>query len=310
MGVLCCCCSCCLDNLLSKTLEILLIIFHSIDISFLICCFVVISWSKISYINPIIFSLILIINVLCLIFVVFIRIWRRKNIIQTIKKKKGIIFSTISIVILIICLTISVIEEFILSNGFSNADYPCRNKINEKDDKNYNQYIFKITLNNISTVDNKILRNLKDVDCTDHGKYYYANEIRNEEYIISYFTFSFLQISLFLGIIIWIILKKRIVLGIDKPVTMEKKQNVIYDQYGRQVIVVNPGDIVIMGNQEVSGISMQSPSNNMRSLRQSQSINSQINSPNINSQEYRLQEKIPTPLKGSIKTNNINNINK
>jgi hypothetical protein len=115
-----------------------------------------------------------------------------------------------------------------------------------------------------------------------------------------------LQISLFLGIIIWIILKKRIVLGIDKPVTMEKKQNVIYDQYGRQVIVVNPGDVVIMGNQEVSGISMQSPSNNMRSLRQSQSINSQINSPNINSQEYRLQEKIPTPLKGSIKTNNTN----
>ena len=308
MGIFCCCCSCCLDNLSSKTLEILLIAFHSIGVSFLICSLVIISWSKISYINLILVLLILLINVLCLIFIVFIRIWRKKKTIQTIKKKKGIIFSKISIIILIICFIISVIEEFILSYAFSDVDYPCRNKKTEKNDKNYGQFIFKISLsNNISTVDDKILRNLKDVDCTEHGKYYYTHEIKNEEYIISYFTFSFLQISLFLGIIIWIILKKRIILGIDKPPSMEKKQNVIYDQYGREVVIVNPGDVVIMGNPEVSGISMQSPSNNMRSLRQSQSINSQINPPNINSQEYRLQEKIATPLQGSVKSNNINN---
>ena len=307
-GIFCCCCSCCLDNLLSKTLEILLISFHSIGILFLICSLVVISWSKISYINLIFFILILIINVICLVFIVFIRIWRQKKTIQTIKKKMGIIFSKISIVILIICLVISVIEEFILSYAFSDADYPCKNKKTEKNDKNYDQFIFKITLNNNnSLVDNKILRNLKDVDCTDHGKYYYTNEITNEEYIMSYLTFSFLQISLFLGILIWIILKKRIFLGIDKPPSVEKKQKVIYDQFGREVIVVNPGDVVVLGNPEVSGISMQSPSNNMRSLRQSQSINSQINPPSINSQEYRLQEKIETPLKGSVKNNNIKN---
>jgi hypothetical protein len=219
-------------------------------------------------------------------------IWRRKKTIQTIKKKKGIIFSKISIVILIICLIISIIEEFILSNAFSKVDYPCKNKKEEKDDKNYNQFIFKITSNNISTI-----RKLKDVDCSEHGKYYYTNEIKNEEYILSYLTFSFLQISLFLSILIWIILKKRIVLGIDKPPSMEKKQNIVYDQFGREVVIVNPGDVVVLGNPEVSGISMQSPSNNMRSLRQSQSINSQINPPNTNSQEYRLQEKIAIPFK-------------
>jgi len=297
-GIVCCCCGCCLNDLLSKTLEILLIVFYSIDIALIIGCLMIISWSKISYINLVIFILILLINVLCLVFIALIRIWRIKKTIQTTNKKKGILFSNISIVILIICLVISVIEEFLLSNGLSNADYPCKNKKTEKNNNNYNQYIFKISFNN------KILRNLKDVDCTEHGKYYYANEINTEEYVISYFTFSFLQIILFLSILIWIILKKRIFLGIDRPVSIEKNQRKIYDQYGREVIVVNPGDVVIMGNPEVSGISMQSPSNNMRSLRQSQSINSQINSPGINSQEYRLQEKIATPLKGNINNNN------
>lgn len=297
-GIVCCCCGCCLNDLLSKTLEILLIVSYSIDIALIIGCLMIISWSKISYINLVIFILILLINVLCLVFIALIRIWRIKKTIQTTNKKKGILFSNISIVILIICLVISVIEEFLLSNGLSNADYPCKNKKTEKNNNNYNQYIFKISFNN------KILRNLKDVDCTEHGKYYYANEINTEEYVISYFTFSFLQIILFLSILIWIILKKRIFLGIDRPVSIEKNQRKIYDQYGREVIVVNPGDVVIMGNPEVSGISMQSPSNNMRSLRQSQSINSQINSPGINSQEYRLQEKIATPLKGNINNNN------
>ena len=299
-GIVCCCCGCCLNDLLSKTLEILLIVFYSIDIAFIIACLMIISWSKISYINLVIFILILLINVLCLVFIALIRIWRIKKTIQTTNKKKGILFSNISLIILIICLAISVIEEFLLSNGLSNADYPCKNKKTEKNNNNYNQYIFKISFNN------KILRNLKDVDCTEHGKYYYANEINTEEYVISYFTFSILQIILFLSILIWIILKKRIFLGIDRPVSVsiEKNQRKIYDQYGREVIVVNPGDVVIMGNPEVSGISMQSPSNNMRSLRQSQSINSQINSPGINSQEYRFQEKIATPLKGNINNNN------
>ena len=232
MGIVCCCCGCCLKDISSKTLEILLIIFHSISVIFLISCLIIISWSKISYINLIIFVLMLIINVLCLTFITLINIWRKKKIIQTTKKKIGIIFSTIGFIILIICLVITVIEEFLISYGFSNADYPCKNKKIEKNDMNYNnQFIFKKAFYNINTIDNKIIRKLKDFDCTEHGKYYYAQEINTEEYFFSYFTFSYLQISLFLGIIIWRILKKRIDLGLDKPVSIAKTQKIRFNLY-------------------------------------------------------------------------------
>ena len=64
---------------------------------------------------------------------------------------------------------------------------------------------------------------------------------------MAYFTLSYFEIASILEIIIWSILRRRIQQKLDGPpaVAVPVSPQMV-DPYGRQVVVVQPGDIVMM----------------------------------------------------------------
>ena len=214
------CLYCCFKNIATRKFEISLIVFNSISTVFLILCFGIFSWSKIPKVNLVFFILMLLINLCCLTFAILLRYWRAKEVIKTTRKKNGVTISMIGFIFSIIFFIICIIEEYCLIIGFRMVDYPC----GSNGSRDYNRYY-----------------------C--YGWEFYTHEIKDSEYIMAYLTFSYLEIALILGIGIWYFLKVRIVQGLDGPAPIQPVQGVMYDQYGRQVVVVQPGDVVMMGGQ-------------------------------------------------------------
>ena len=278
MGILCCCC--CFNNLPSKKLELIMIIFNCFSILFILCSLIIIKWSKISYANLVIFLLMLIIIIISLIIIIFLRLWRTKNIIKTSKKSIAKILSTTCALLTVLCFIICGSEVFLISIQFSYANYPCQD--NEDNNSLINEKKRK-------------LNDSDEIDCSKLERYYYTGVITLVEYLISYFTLSYLLIVLFLGLIICMLLKKRIILRIDGPVPLgpiiPTTQHLRYNQYGRQVIVVQPGDVFVLGNNKNQG---NNSTGYQYNIEQSQSQNippQNNNSPFPESQENRLQVK-------------------
>ena len=314
MGILYCCCCCCLNTLFTKTLEIISIIFHSTQFLFVLICLIGIKWSLIPTINLVLFILMLILISIILFFIILLRYWRAKGTIKTTRKRLGISCSTVAFSLIIFCLTICIVEEFVLSYGFYTTNYPCINyQYNNNQNNNYNYrgggyyyYYYKTKNNN-----NENKRNLntdKDTDieslCADKEKYYYAGIISDAEYMLAYTTFTILEFTLILGIWIWFILRRRIVQGLDRPspISRGQEQRGAYDPYGRQVVVVQPGDVVVMDGQRHVAMPigqynqclepyMQNNNNNViNNLPQSQ-VNVNQNSLQIPGSNENIQEK-------------------
>jgi hypothetical protein len=53
--------------------------------------------------------------------------------------------------------------------------------------------------------------------------------------------------------ILWIALKRRIEYGLDRPRPVITPVNQFGNQYGRDVVVIQPGDVVYMGGQQYAG---------------------------------------------------------
>ena len=112
------CCFCCFTKLNTKTLEIILIVFHSIATLFLFCSFFIFKWQsfegKFLAINLILFILIELISIACLVFSILLLIWRAKNKIK-IKKIKdiAITISVIGFTFAILLIALTIIEEFV-----------------------------------------------------------------------------------------------------------------------------------------------------------------------------------------------------
>lgn len=66
---------------------------------------------------------------------------------------------------------------------------------------------------------------------------------------LAYYTFSYLEISLILNMIIWTILKPRIINGLDEPIPVEITPNHMYSPYGRAVIVIQQPGMAMNQNQ-------------------------------------------------------------
>ena len=310
MGILYCCCCCCFNNLYTRTLEIISIIFHSIQTIFLLICFIVIKWSIIPVINLAMFILMMMIILTNLTFIIMLRYWRAKGIIKTTKRNLGINIATIGFALIIICLIICIIEDFLISYGFYTANYPCINYKynNDQNNNDYyyngNIYYYKTRNSNRENIRNLSTDSDNDEFCADKETYYYAGVISDEEYILSYFTLSYLEISSVLGIWIWFLLRRRIIQGLDRPSISSTGQVLpaMYHQYGRQVVVVQPGDIVVMEGQQHVAVPVgqnnqyidpyfpykNDNNNQINNLPQTQ--NNQINNQPPGSQEY-MQEK-------------------
>lgn len=301
MGILYCCLCCCFNNLTSKSLEIVELVFQSISLFLLFLSLIIIKWSKISVANILLFLLMLLITLLIIVFTSFIRYWRANNLIKTTKKLRGICFASTCFGLIITCFIICTIEVFVISYGFYNADYPCSKYLDNY--KYSNSYYNKKELNNTTrTQNNRKLFNKED--CYQLESNYYANAISRAEYLIAYLTFTYLEFSFILGVWIWYILRKRIVQELDGPMPTHVQPAI--DPYGRQVVVVQPGDIVYMDGRPNVVAPVQNPNNyqyyygnnqynnyqHNNNVAPSQNISDQINNNRIpNSQEYNLQQK-------------------
>ena len=268
MGLICC--ACCFGTALSRSLEIILIIFHSIGSFSILLCLIIIKWSKISQANLALFIIMLLLSLTNLIIIILLRLWRSKNVIKTIRKRAGVILSTIAFILTIILLILTMIEEYILTYGFRRANYPCyyNNSSGRTNNYYYSPYRYLKQKFNITMIKYENKRQLDDTDiaCAILGRNYYTGVITVGQYLISYFTFSFLEVSLILGIWIWYILRIRIIQGSDGP--LSNITNILpiqrgnVDQYGRQVVVIREGDVVYMDGQRHVAVSAQNQYNN------------------------------------------------
>ena len=272
MGICCysICCAICFNKSLSKTLEINLIVYNSIAVFLILLSLIIIEWKEISAANIVFFILMFLMSICCLIFSIFIRLWRSRDLIKTSKKDTGYRLAMAGFTLTIINFVVTLVELIVLSIGFRNANYPC---YTEDYDSSYDYPLYR--------------RLSRNVDCSKEYRNYYTGVITTGQYLIAYFTFSYLEISLILDMIIWSILKNRIRLELDgpaqvtvAPVPAPSPQMV--DPYGRAVIVVQPGDVVMMGGNQ---------------YQYNPYVQNQPNTPPPNpqypsSQDYPIQEKI------------------
>jgi len=234
MGICCysICGAMCFNQALTKTLEITLIVLNSISCFLLLLSLIIIKWKEVSSANLVFFILMFLISIAYLIFSIFIRLWRANNLIKDQKLKTATSLSIAGLTLVVINFVLCLIEEILLLVGFYRVDYPCyRNEYSER------TFYRRISSN---------------VDCT--GKYsdYYTGIITSGQYFIAYVTFTYLEIALILSMIIWTKLKTRIRLKLDGPqvqVAISPAPQ-MYDPYGRAVVVVQPGDVVMVGGNQ------------------------------------------------------------
>ena len=234
MGICCCtfCGAMCFNQALSKTLEIILIVLNSISCFLLLLSLIIIKWKEVSSANLVFFILMFLISISYLIFSIFIRKWRSNNLIKDQKLKTATSLTIAGLTLVVINFILCLIEEIVLLIGFYRADYPCYSY----------EYHKSIVYRRISS----------KVDCS--GKYsdYYTGIITTGQYFIAYVTFTYLEIALILSMIIWTILKTRIRLKLDGPqaqIAISPSPQ-MYDPYGRAVVVVQPGDVVMVGGNQ------------------------------------------------------------
>ncbi len=237
MGICCIsiCGAICFNSALSRTLEITLIVLDSIAFVLYFLCLVIIKWKELSKINVVFFVFMFLMVVACLVFSILIRLWRSKNLIKTLKKNVGGNLALSGFIIVIVHFVLCLIEEIVFTIGVLDANHPCLD-LNKYPD--YNPYIYR--------------RRLKTkVDCSGKNSDYYEYVISYGEFVLAYFTFSYMEIALILDMIIWNILRNRIKLELDGPPQPPVIQpNPMMDPYGRAVVVVQPGDVVMMGGNQ------------------------------------------------------------
>ena len=298
MGIICCC-ACCCQFLSSKALEINLIVMSSILSIFLFICLVAIKWRNLSSANVVFFVFMLLISLGIIVISCFLRYWRAKNLIKSSKKANGVKLAITGFALIIIYLIICFIEEIIFTYNYLKVNYPCINKGN---DNTYNSlsYYYKKNINTtrFNNPDIRILDEEIETDilCKTKSSSYYVPIIKDSEIVLAYFTFSILEIYLVFGMFIWWILIQRIKKGLDGPV-QEGVTGVggreMYNQYGRQVVVVQPGDIVFMDGQRNIAVPADqynnqyyNPNNNQYNIPNSNNFNipnrNQYNIPNSN----------------------------
>ena len=210
MGILLC--GCCFSNLTAKTNEILLIIADIISLFLLSLCFFIINWKEISIINLSLFILMLVLVIVCLILTFFLRCWRSSGVIKTVKREKGITIANADFALTIINLITCVIEEIVIMVSFNKRIIEC----DDDDDEDY----------------------INSIACSKE------NIKVKKEYYIAYLTLSYMELILILSICILSILKRRIINKVDDDIRVISP----IGHFGREVVVVSPGQVIGMQN--------------------------------------------------------------
>ena len=279
---------------------------------FLFLCLVIIKWKNISSANIIFFIFMFLISLPNIVISSFLRYWRSKSVIKTTKKSQGVKLAKIGFSLIIIYFIICIIEEVIFVYSYIKTNYPCINNENDKSYRSnyYSPYYYKKNINStrLNNRDIRILDDESDI-CKYQPSNYYIEIIKSNEIFIALFTFSFSEIYLIFGMVIFWLLIKRIKEGLDGPAQQAVVasgaeglgERAMYDQYGRQVVVVQPGDVVVMDGQRNVAV----PANqynqyyNPNSNQNINQYNNQYNIPNNN--QYKNQ------INNQYNNNEINN---
>lgn len=224
--MLCCCCCCfgfggsdeCSQKIPPKIFQIIFIIINICVIIFLIATLSIISWGKFSKINITFFLFIFFIVLAGLVLGIIVYIFTDNNKIEKITTNTFSLIMKVGLILTIICLILSIIEEIILSVGFSKAqdEYPCDN-VNSTTSVSVEVhagiFIFKQNGNNLmknSTIstfpkskkfDKRLLNNKTLLEC-------YMSFLTPAVYGMAYFTFTLIEIMSIIGICFWINNKK------------------------------------------------------------------------------------------------------
>lgn len=218
MGIFCCCLGSCFGTGSSKSIEVLLIVVHSISFALLILCLIIMKWEEIYKSNLIFFILMLLLSTVCLIFSILLRVWRYKNVIKTDKRNIGTTLCTTSLVLVIIHFVLCIIEEVIFTISYNEVNFPC------------------------SDSDNYYYRRLKsNFDCRFVNSDYNTKIIPFYQYFIVYASISCLEVMLILKMCVWYLLRTRVIAGLDDPMDTPIINNVQpapASYSGRTVVVI------------------------------------------------------------------------
>ena len=230
MGIICC--GCCFQSLSAKTNELILIVANIFCLFLFSFCFFIIKWSEIHFLNLKIFIALLLILIVCLVFTFMLRCWRSSGKIKTTKRETGIKIVTAEFIITVINLVICIIEEVVVL-----VSYAKKMVCDNDDDETYNdrlQSYYRRRLNKNEITELNELSQCKEKKATKSREYYIANV-----------TLSYMDCMLILSLCILSILKRRIINKVDDdlpPVITGMSP------YGRQVIIVHPGNNMGMQN--------------------------------------------------------------
>ena len=102
------------NKLYAKTLEILMIVFHSLDTALILISISVMHWKYLPIYILILYIFTLLFSIALLVFIILLRYWRAANTIKNKKKKTADVISTIGFSLIIFLFAFCIIEEFII----------------------------------------------------------------------------------------------------------------------------------------------------------------------------------------------------
>ena len=251
MGIFCCCLGSCFGTGSSRSIEVLLIVVHSVSTALIILSLATMKWKEIYSSNLYFFIIMLIISIICLLFAILIRIWRAQNLIKNVKRNTGMNLCTTSLVLVVIHFILCIIEEIIFSISYQEVNFPCSDYDND-------DYYYYRRLNS-------------NVDCRFVKSNYDTKIIPFYQYFIVYVTLTYLEVVLILKMCVWYLLRTRVYNGLDHPLDTPIINNVVppvnYAYPGRTVVVIqqpyqNPAGPYVYGPQIYS---VDANSNNQRS---------------------------------------------
>lgn len=286
----CCCCCCgdfgicnnntnCFAYFTQKIFQIIFIMAYIFLIIFLIATMSIITWSKFPSVNITFFLFIFFITLACLILGIFIYCYTQNTQIDEKVKAKISLISNIGLIITIICLILSVLEEILISIGFSQVKtaYPCGDVSYSVSTSVYvgaGFFFFKRNNTNVG-INTNIKRTLySDDDC-------YLFFVTGPVLGMTYFTLTMIELISIIAICFWMQCKREYT-----PNPAGQNYNTGYNaqnQNNPQEVVVQAPQIIIF-NQGNNGQYPQQNTingNNMNQNNNKVNNNNNMNNENV-----------------------------
>ena len=196
-----------LEKISSKAVEIFSITINSIIFVLLILNISFIKWKNLRKGDLVLFIFMFIISIIILVLSIIIRIWRSKNIIKTLYKKKGSIIAIICIVLSLIFIILTYVEIYYFNDSVNKAKIPCPKN------NYYYPYYNPLNLQINKTLFNNDIRRL---DSCKNGVEYITS-VSLLDLLLASISLCLFQYFSYIIFGIWLILRKRIKEGLDGP---------------------------------------------------------------------------------------------